>query len=119
MSTYLMQCDNPECNLTEEVERSIVLGPPSTCAKCGESVHQIYGDPIISVRGDLKEFGHVAEHNSKKMGKELTAKKTEEWKPKPYIPWYRQATSKESEMTKPLDVSKIRDVDRYIREGVK
>jgi hypothetical protein len=63
-------------------------------------------------------FGAIADKNAKKMGKELVQKKTEEirslgGKVKPNEkPFWQQGE-------KPLNLNEVKDVNRYIKYGLK
>ena len=91
---------------------------PTLCPSCGsEGLHQDYSRKNVICRdGSPKTFGQMSDANRKLMGKELSAMKDDEClarQPKAETPFWRE------EGSKPLDVSKVKDLDHYIQTGEK
>jgi len=120
MPTYEFSCD--KCGHNFELFLSFSEEHPSKCPKCKKkSLNQVFdGNTIICVKGE-NTIGQLGESNWKKYGgkiKEDMAKKQEETDKK--LPWWRSGEVKGlSKERKPIDVSKIKDVKKYIEKGEK
>jgi hypothetical protein len=96
---------------------------PVKCPSCRKKqLVRDWGEPSDCIIRDNtpKTAGQDAERNAKLLGKELTQKKAEEVlgdktmaKRNAPTPWWREPNSK------PLDVSKVKDVKRFIETGEK
>ncbi len=95
---------------------------PAKCPSCKKlKLRQDYSRKKITVDdGVIRSVGRQAEVNAKRDGKELTELKAEQMlgsdgmaKRKAPTPWWRKPGSK------PLDVTKIKDVTKYIQTGEK
>lgn len=120
MPTYEFSCD--KCGYNFELYLSFSDKHPCKCPKCKKkSLNQVFdGNTIICVKGG-NSMGHIGESNWKKDGgkiKEKMAKEQEESDAK--LPWWRSGKTKGlAKERKPIDVSKIKDVKRYIEKGEK
>ena len=105
---------------------------PQVCPECGSTepdFHQVYGAPLVVIKGNPTTFGQQAEINARRVGKEQMAKMTEDAKVRKRKgrralnlpgasrieapagkPWWRDSD-------KPLDLKKIKDPVKYIRTG--
>ena len=111
---------------------------PQTCPSCGKrkGFSQVLGLPIGIHGGEPTCVGQVAERNMKGVSQErheqlLNAGRDDTWtgvvpegatvmptKPKAPIPWWRNGqVAGLKKMEKPLDLSKIKDVTKYIETG--
>jgi hypothetical protein len=96
---------------------------PIKCPQCKKKkLERDYGVPIVPVIQDKtpKTVGQQAEANKKAMGNEQWQKKRDELlgekgrqQQATPTPWWRP------EGSKPLDVTKIKDVQKYIETGEK
>lgn len=70
------------CGFLQEVEQSFSDKPLKHCPKCDHDTFErlMSGGAHAFVKGEATTLGQLAERNSKKMGKEQVAKKTEEKK---------------------------------------
>ena len=76
MPKYDYKCENCKHKLID-VYQSFDSESLTKCEKCGqESLNKIIYCPYISVKGEIKTVGQLAESNSKKMGKTLVEEKT-------------------------------------------
>lgn len=121
---YDVSCEN--CQYKEkDFQKSYSIDFPVKCPSCKKKkLVKDYSSPDalpdFHVK-DIKEAGQQAEANKKAMGKELWEKRKDEMlgehgrkkkeTPKPFY-WSEG-------QEKPLDVGKIKDVDRYIATGEK
>lgn len=82
MPTYVYRCD--DCSHELETHQNFKDDPISVCPECqSHSFYRVPQLPYVMVRGsDRESLGTFAEKNSKRMGKELIQKKTEENKTK-------------------------------------
>lgn len=141
MPTYEYACDN--CSHGYEEFRSISKPHPKKCPKCkqpyGDKFRQVYGTPNFIMANQPTTVGQQAEINAKRMGKERMqmmqdAAKQRKSKFKGKLPagakinttgsdeppWFRSGVIKGTEkLAKPLDVSKIKDTEKFIRTGEK
>lgn len=143
MSTYNYVCE--KCSYRCSQDRPIGTPHPKKCPKCkakysddGEGYHQDYANlNIISVvKGQPTTVGQQMEINEKKRGRELseiTLSQSEKGKKKitskkrkvdtakeGETPWWRNGVIDDlPKMEKPLDLSKIKNVDKYIETGIK
>ena len=120
MPYYEFSCDS--CEYTFEVKLSYTDKHPTKCPKCKkEKLYQVFdGNTVVCMKGG-DTIGQVGEANWKKKGgkiKEQMQKKQEEADAK--LPWWRSGKTKGFEKNrKPLDLSKIKDVKKYIEKGEK
>ena len=120
MPTYEFSCEKCEHNF--EIYLSFSQKHPKKCPKCKKGkVNQVFdGNTIICVKGE-NTLGQIGEKNWKKHGskiKEDIAKDQEQQDKK--LPWWRSGDVKGlKKERKPIDVSKIKDVKRYIEKGEK
>jgi hypothetical protein len=116
---------------------------PDKCGKCGEAYGQRFGQDYAQFRvtatvyGDPKTVGQQAELNEKRMGGELTQRLWEDQKSKVRAysgplpdgarpitdpgetpPW-RDGSMGLAPLEKPLDLTKVKDVNKYVRTGEK
>lgn len=124
MPLYDLACS--ACGHRFEHYQSIHLPLRRDCPICkGETLEQDFSaqrlaSSVCLVYGEPTTVGQQAELNRKKMGEELFRLKEEE-EAGPYLvaqkkaptPWWREPDSK------PLDVSSIKDVARYVETGEK
>lgn len=137
MVTYEFVCE--KCRGHFELEQSITLPLPTACCDCGATepaFHQNYAEtqPFLTVQQDPTTFGQQAERNAKRVGKEVVDMMAEEYdvsnrrakqklglpvpngaeptrqRYKPKRPWWRDSD-------KPLDVSKVKDVKKFVLES--
>ena len=119
MPTYLYQCRSCQA-LTEVIHRFSAPGP-KTCSQCGaKSPARVFGVPNVNT---VDTVGQQAERNMKRLGREKTqllngtigpaaeARQKREDEAKKNAPWWRKGKAK------PVDLRKVRDAKRYIREG--
>ena len=118
MPYYDLICDN--CNFQQELEQSIHEALPTVCPQCkGETLRQDYASKSFIVQdADPKTVGQQAERNAKKLGSEMADIEARKIagpatiaKREAPTPFWREPGSK------PLDVSKIKDVNKYIATG--
>lgn len=133
MPTYEYRCQ--DCSHQYEVfKKTITRRHPRKCPECNSKNFGTYlGTPIGRVKGEPKTFGQQAELNEKRLGKELMQKMREEdqarmkggWtgpqipgakrvEKSKEIPFYRQGLE---DPTKPLDITKVKDIPHYIETG--
>lgn len=127
----------------EEFFKSIADDNPLSCPSCDEDYdgvfRQVYGAGIAIVYGQPTTFGQQAEINAKKMGKEQMSIMAESAKlenrradalnlprgaskaeKSAETPWFRSGSIPElPKLDKPLNLSKVTDVQRYIETGNK
>lgn len=145
MPTYAMTCD---CGHSYEEFRWFSEGEPEACPVCaepnGEKFHQNW--PVNRPGGwtygedHATTVGQQAQYNARRLGKEQVEKKVEEsrnrkrkaadsvWNqipgarvvdPTDELPWYRDGSMPGlPKMERPLDLNQVRDVNKYIEEGV-
>jgi len=105
---------------------------PKRCPSCGKnSLGQSFDNHNITavVYGNPTTIGQAAEENTKRLGKErhekmieddFKARKLRSPKKKPETPWYRNGSIDGTEkLDKPLEVSKIKNVKKFIETGEK
>lgn len=139
MPAYEMLCE--QCGYHNTDYRSIHQGPRKKCPKCKSKepeFHQVYAAPILIVRDNPTTFGQMAEINAKRLGKEQMEKMKEEFaapkkekrlklpkgakrvNPSNEVPWFRSGeVGGLPKEPKPIDLTKISDVKKYIKEGKK
>ncbi len=141
MPTYAFGCES--CGHSYEHEQSIHAEHPTSCPRCGatgeEVFHQLWGTykTLGLVKGSPTTVGQQAELNARRAGKEQIQMMAEEaalpkWTgPMPegarvnttgtgQPPWYRSGEVKGTgRLEKPLDLSKVKDVARYVATGDK
>lgn len=124
MPTYALQCS--ACGAAYEHIQSIKDRLPTRCAECqSEGLTQDFSGYRLSngfaiVVGEPTTVGQQAERNARSMGGELAAKEAEKIlgakglaKRDAPTPFWRESGSK------PLDLSKVSDVSRYVATGEK
>lgn len=116
MPLYDMVC--PDCDHRYELEQSIKYDLPYTCPACdGKNLTQDYGRKSLTINdGVPRTIAQQAEQNAKALGTEkMEEMRTESKKllgrDKPR-PWWRDED-------KPVDLSKIKDVNKWIATGDK
>lgn len=120
MPYYEFSCDS--CKYVFEIKLSYTDKHPTKCPKCKkQKLYQLFdGNTVVSIKGE-NTLGQIGEANWKKKGgkiKEDIAKKQEEDDKK--LPWWRSGDVKGlPKERKPIDVSKIKDVKKYIEKGEK
>jgi putative FmdB family regulatory protein len=76
MPKYDYECENCKHKLID-VYQSFDSESLTKCEKCGQnSLNKVIYCPYISIKGEVKTVGQLAESNSKKMGKALVEEKT-------------------------------------------
>jgi putative FmdB family regulatory protein len=75
MIEYEYECDN--CSHSFSIRQSIKDDALSICPECNEStLYRVFHAPYVSVKGDVKTIGQLADKNTKNMGRyELEEKK--------------------------------------------
>lgn len=121
---YLFECEN--CKVVIEKWLTMNSYRCKKCPNCGKNkLFQLFttmGHTMFLE--SAKTFGKAAEINEKREGKEKMqvmfendpvgqAKKKQESN----IPWWRKKAEGNKERKKPLDVSKIKDTEKYIITG--
>lgn len=121
MSWYDVKCEG--CGHEQlDFEQPMSVGFPTKCPKCRKKkLVRDYSRPWDTVYMDrtIRTVGQQAEHNEKKLGQELHDKKcreilgAEEYeRRKAPPPFWRKSK-------KPLNLNKIKDINRYIQTGQK
>jgi putative FmdB family regulatory protein len=76
MPKYDYECENCNHKLID-IYQPFDSDSLTKCENCGQnSLRRIIYCPYISVKGEIKTIGQLAESNSKKMGKTLVEEKT-------------------------------------------
>lgn len=142
MAEYEFKCG--KCNHSFTLTQSMTSPRPKACPKC--RARKDFGVVIqapIGLRGEPRTVGALAERNSTRLGKEALELKLnsnapklsqamqnrvesmggvvkDRKKPSGEIPWYRDGSVPGIERSdKPLDLSKIVDVDKFVNTGDK
>lgn len=129
MPLYSYVCD--DCDYSYEQVRSIHKAHPKKCPNCSSKtgLHQNY--QTVSGLGFVKNgpttIGQQMELNEKTWGRELTQVKQDEalkkrnWKTsKKDLPWWRSGkVDGLPREEKPLDLTKVKNVKKYIETGNK
>jgi putative FmdB family regulatory protein len=139
MPTYPYHCE--ACGKEFDEFRFMNEPAPEVCPYCGVRgrLRQIFhgGEVVGMVRGyeNAKTFGQVAELNAKRMGKEQLDRMREEANQKsPFtgklpdgarvnerkseeVPIWRDGSLGNKPMSKPLDMKKVKNVEKYIHTG--
>lgn len=139
MPVYEFRCDACEHAYSEFL--ALTAERPKKCPACGDkkSFGQVFSVPNTIVRGQPKTIGQAAEENAKRVGKEqmemmFDPELPQNKKPagkgrlpkgakrvdtsKAETPWWRDGTVPGvPKLDKPLDVKKIKNVQKYIRTG--
>jgi len=123
MPTYHFICET--CDECWELTQSIKKDLPKKCCKCGEAkpnrFYQDYSqyDLFFHVYTDPNTVGQQDERNKKKMGRELSQITAEEIagpktmaKKRTPKPWWQDGD-------KPLNLSTVKDVGKFIETGEK
>ncbi len=118
MPYYEFSCES--CSYNFEIKLSFSESHPTKCPKCKKKkLIQIYdGNTIVCMKGG-DTIGHIGESNWKKSGGKIKEKmqKNKEIK-ESKIPWWRSGkVSGLSKKEKPLNLSKIKNINRYIETG--
>ncbi len=99
---------------------------PKKCPSCGKhGLNQLFTTNVIcNFIESAKTFGKAAEINAKREGKagiermeENDPVKIEQDKQKKNTPWWRSGKHGTKKRDKPLDISKIKDTQKYIETG--
>jgi len=124
MPTYEYACD--ACGASHEEFRRMSEPGPDACPACGEGARfrQVFGAPVLVQYGNPTTFGQQAEINARRAGKEQMARMAEAQSVGPWTgptppgaqpPPERKLTAG----IEPADLSKIKDVHKYIVTGRK
>jgi putative FmdB family regulatory protein len=126
MPTYEFECE--KCGFNLEEFFMMYEPKPEICQKCGAgkpTFHQVFsGSNPVCRTNEPRTFGQQAEKNAKELGKEQLQKMAEQCVPaelkkrKVEKPWWRDGSVEGCpEMDKPLDVTKIKDMKKYVEKG--
>lgn len=119
MPSYEFYCE--DCKIAQEITQSILLPLPEKCPKCNsDKWSQRYTGGLDGfVEQEATTVGQLGERNARKMGKERHDKKCDELLGPTKVaqrdaprPWWRDDD-------KPLDLSKVKNTERYIKTGRK
>lgn len=122
MPLYEYVCEKCEI-VCQDVHPMADPHPP--CPQCGASYgevwHQHWQASEQNVVGEPSTFGQIAAKNAKRAGKEqMDLMRDEVYGPKVPLPWFRSGkVGNLRRMDKPLDLSTVKDVDRYVTTGRK
>jgi len=121
-------CNNPDCNAVfEEWLPFGTIKRRKKCPTCKKhTLGTNYSTTVIYYPGihEAKTVGQCAEINRKRQGKELCEKMVDEdayYGPRKaglkQIPWWRSGKHGTTKSEKPIDLTKIKDTDKYIMTG--
>lgn len=132
MPSYSFICENKKCGHTEETflwisELDDYL---KCCPKCGSKKwRQNYSENTNVIGWTYGEdrattLGQQAIYNAKRVGKEQIEKSEEKYrklkKAKEHIPFWRDGSIEHTKkMEKPLDITTVRDLQKYVNTGEK
>lgn len=110
MLTYEYQCENNDCQSKFEYQQSIKDDAIKKCPHCDQKtlIRLIgFGLGVVVKTNTPKTLGHLAEQNTKKMGKSQNSntKKT---------PWWRQT---EGGKDSPIDFNILKDPKGHIEKA--
>ena len=124
MPTYTFQCD--ACGHIYEVFLWYSQQHPTDCPSCEASaIRQIFGCGVVGSY-PVTTFGQQAEENARREGRECLQNMIADKKANGpnagqdpgEIPWYRSGEIEgTTKLEKPLDLTKVKDVQSYICEG--
>lgn len=122
---------------TEQFYNTYNVKHPTKCKSCGGKLERLCSLPVLSIKGQsrVNTVGQLAEQNSRKLGKEQIQLLEEERLARPEfsgklpegatpvkretaeLPFWRNGEDGAKKSDKPLDLAKVKDVQKYIKTG--